>query len=102
MELWRNEMEYLKKYVKIRKEEDYVLLCDCSTIQNYELPSDTFCLLKKLQTGYDTSKPIGIKNEQELIKDLKELELIDNVPNSNKGFHDKPWISLEYDESEFF
>lgn len=95
-------MFYLKKYVKYRKEEDYLLICDCSIIQNYELPLTAFNLFERLKEGYDPNKPIGIELENEIFKDLINLELIDTIPNSNKGFHEQQWINLGYDENEFF
>lgn len=95
-------MYYLKKYVKFRKEDGYVLICDCSIIQNYELPLDSFSLLQTLKEGYDPQKPIGVELEQEIFADLKDLGLIDNIPNSNKGFHEQQWINLGYEENEFF
>ena len=95
-------MQYLKKYVKFRLEDGYVLLCDCSTIQNYELPLEALKILEKLKKGYDiqTNKPTEL--EKDLISDFETLNLIDNIPNSNNGFHDNEWISLGYDENEFY
>ena len=95
-------MLYLKKYVKYRKETDYVLICDCSTIQNFELPLETFEVLEALKSGYDKNKPIGIDIEEDLILDFEELGLVDNIPNSSNGFHNNNWVNLSYDESEFF
>ena len=92
-------MRYLKKYVKFRKEDGYVLLCDCSIIQNYELPLETFDMLMQLKEGYNLEDHTI---EQDLIADLDDLELLDDYPNSNEGFHSKKWISLGYEESEFF
>jgi hypothetical protein len=95
-------MIYLKKYVKFRKELDYVLICDCSKIQNYELPLETYELFVSLKKGYKTKKPIGIVMEKDIIDDLNNLGLLDKKPNSNDGFHEKKWIKLTYDEKEFF
>ena len=92
-------MKYLKKYVKFRKEKEYVLLCDCSIIQNYELPIETYDILLKLKEGYN---PVNNEIENDLIQDLENLELISDYPNSNEGFHNKGWISLGYDEGEFY
>lgn len=95
-------MLYLKKYVKFRKEKGYLLICDCSIIQNYELPLETYELFVKLKNGYDPTQPLNIQMEQDIIDDLKDLNLLDNKPNSNDGFYDNEWINLGYDESEFF
>lgn len=95
-------MYYLKKYVKYRKEKDYILICDCSVIQNYELPLSAFALFQKLENGYDPKNPIGVDLEQDIFNDLKNLELLDVVPNSNVGFHEQEWIDLGYSENEFF
>lgn len=95
-------MLYLKQYVKYRKEQDYLLICDCSVIQNYELPLDTFDLFEKLKIGYDINNPLNIEMEKEIIDDLSNLNLLSNKPNSNEGFHSNNWIDLGYDESEFF
>ena len=90
---------YLKKYVKFRKEDGYILLCDCSIIQNYELSMETYEILLNLKYGYN---PIQNEIENDLIDDLENLELIADYPNSNEGFHNKKWISLGYDEGEIF
>lgn len=95
-------MIYLKQYVKYRKEKDYLLVCDCSSIQNYELPIETFELFEKLKKGYNLNEPIGLELEKEIIDDLNSLNLLSNVANSNDGFNSVGWIDLGYDESEFF
>ena len=95
-------MLYLKQYVKYRKEKDYLLICDCSIVQNYELPIKTFELFEELKNGYDINKPVGIENEEEIIDDLNSLNLLSDTQNSNEGFNNAKWINLGYDESEFF
>lgn len=95
-------MYFLKKFVKFRKEKDYLLICNCSTIQNFELPLDAFALFEELKCGYNPDKPIGIDLEMEILNDLITLDLVDTIPNSNKGFHGQNWIDLGYDENEFF
>ncbi len=95
-------MIYLKKYVKYRKEDDYLLICDCSNLQNYELPLFTFPLFEALKDGYDSNNPLNIEMENDIIDDLVSLNLIDTVPNSNNGFYTDKWINLGYDENEFF
>lgn len=95
-------MLYLKNFIKYRKEKDYVLLCDCSIIQNYELSLDYYNFLEQLRLGIDISSSELTEDERELINDFIDLELVDSIPNSNKGFHEKQWISLGYDENEFY
>ena len=95
-------MFYLKKYLKFRMEKNYILLCDCSTITNYELPTKYFVLFDKLKQGYSPSSPIGIRGEKTVIKDLEQLGMLSKIKNSNDGFHDNSWINLDYKESEFY
>lgn len=95
-------MKYLKKYVKFRKEDGYILLCDCSTMQNYELPLSMIDILEKLHKGYDIYDNSILETEKELIEDLINLNLLDDEFNSNKGFHEQKWIKLDYKESEFY
>ena len=95
-------MLFLKKYVKYRKEDGYLLICDCSNIQNYELDLETFDLFECLRKGYDPQKPLNIELESDIIDDLISLGLVDSVPDSNSGFNKKRWIDLGYEESEFF
>ena len=93
-------MIFLKKYVKFRKEENYILLCDCSSIQNYELPKECYDFLVDLRNGIELDDVSEcFKN---LLDDLKELQLISNKPNCNEGFYNENWINLGYNENEFF
>ena len=92
----------LKQYVKYRKEHDYLLICDCSIIQNYELPLETFDLFEELRIEYDINIPLNIKMEREIIEDLNNLNLLSDKPNFNEGFHLNNWNDLGYDESKFF
>lgn len=72
----------------------------------YEMPYSHFGHADKgnaeKDTQIDPNKPIGIELENEIFKNLINLELIDTIPNSNKGFHEQQWINLGYDENEFF
>ena len=68
--------------------------------KNYELPLEALELLEQLKIGYN--KPISLDIEAVLIDDLESLGLGTDVPNSNEGFHEQQWISLGYEESEFF
>lgn len=95
-------MLYLKRYIKFRPENDYILLCDCSTITNYELPTKFFKLLNKLKQGYNPSSPISICGEKIVIKDLEKLGMLSKIKNSNEGFHNNNWVNLDYYESEFY
>lgn len=95
-------MLYLKRYIKFRLENNYVLLCNCSTITNYELPAKFSVLLNKLKQGYNPSSPIGIYSEKIVIKDLEKLGMLSKTKNSNEGFHNNNWVNLDYNESEFY
>lgn len=95
-------MLYLKRYIKFRLENNYVLLCDCSTITNYELPAKFIVLFNKLEQGYSPSSPIGIYNEKIVIKDLENLGMLSKTKNSNEGFHNNNWVNVDYEESEFY
>lgn len=95
-------MVYLKKYIKFRLENGYLLLCDCSSITNYELPTKFYKLFTKLEQGYDPTLPLGITDEKTVINDLENLGMLAKTKNSNEGFHNKKWANLDYDESEFY
>lgn len=94
-------MVFLKKYVKFRKEPQYILMCDCSTLTNYQLPLEFYSLLLILKNGYDSRKPLGILNEKKVLEDLATLDMLSSKFNSNIGFEDKDWVKLQYNETEF-
>jgi hypothetical protein len=95
-------MIYLKKYIKYRKEDQYVLLCDCSNITNFEIPVKYWKLLNRLKKGYEPNKPMGLESEREIINDLKQLNMLSDSFDSNEDFGNSGWLYLDYTENELF
>ena len=50
-----NKLCYLKNGLLYRKEKDFILLCDCINLLDYELPLESHSLLKNLTLGCDIS-----------------------------------------------
>ena len=83
---------YLKKYVRFRKENGEVFVCNLYNLDNYSFPLKDF---KKLEVeGLDDDK-------NDFLEDLKQLGMIDYTReidlNNNNAFN-----KLIYNESEFF
>lgn len=87
---------YLKKYVKFRREENYVLVCDLYTLDNYSFPIQFIDDFLKLST-------IGMTdNNSDFLNDLKTLDLLDENKNKNINPNANIFDKLLYNENEFF
>ena len=91
----------LKETVRFRTEEDgYILLCDCETLENFELPSEYEVFLLKLQIGCAVT--ILDKDEQMLLEDLIELELVTDNKDLTHMLSGLVWEAMNYNENEFY
>ena len=87
---------YLKKYVKFRREENYVLVCDLYTLDKYSFPIQFIDDFLKLST-------IGMTdNNSDFLNDLKTLDLLDENKNKNINPNANIFDKLLYNENEFF
>mgnify|MGYP004515104241 FL=1 len=93
--------KFLKKYLKYRKEDGYILVCDCSCLKNYKLPLLSLEVLDLLSTvGFD---PDCSCNDMYILifEDLDKLNYLDTKKDSSESYR-KNWTSLGYQENEFF
>lgn len=87
---------YLKKYVRFRKEKDYILVCDLYTLDNYNFDMRYFNEFVKLSTT-------GMEDcNSDFLNDLKSLELVDENKNIGICSNDDIFSKLLYSENEFF
>lgn len=91
----------LKSAVRFRKEKDYVLLCDCATLNNYELPLRLFEFLTRLEQGC-AEESITADEEMTALQELRLLQLIENAVSDNVSSQQDVWHRLTYTENEFF
>ena len=71
-------MLYLNRNIRYRRENDFIMICDCKNLMDFELPLYYESLLATLQRGYDEAQPIGVPDEKELLADFHEMEIISN------------------------
>ena len=95
-----NKLCYLKNGLLYRKEKDFILLRDCINLLDYELPLESYSLLKNLTLGCDIST---IKNEVllNIISDFKDMHWL-SFKKEEKVLKYQSDISLSYNEKEFF
>ncbi len=86
----------LNKNVRFRKEDGYILLCDCKRLLDYEIPNEYYSLLKCLEKNY-----IPKLGEEEIISELLEMGIVD--VNGEERIEEKGDVfsKLGYDENEF-
>ena len=94
-------MHYLNRNIRYRCEEEYILICDCRNLMDYELPLCYWPLLEALQKGYDEINPMGLMNEKELIEDFVKMGIISNKPGDISILNTDVWSILIYSENEF-
>ena len=63
----------LKNNIKFRRENNYILLCDCKNLEDYELSLEYLSFLIELDKGICQDK---IK-DKELIEDLIKIKALD-------------------------
>ena len=89
-----------KDSIKFRKECNYILLCDCMNVVDYELPLEYFSLLVKLQNGHEET--LLTDAEKDVIDDFKALSFFVDVTEDDTDMRSLVWDKVRYDEREFF
>lgn len=94
-------MKYvLNKHIRFRKEEGYILLCNCKRLLDYKLPVEYFNFLKSLNKGIEIE---NINKENlTVLKDFKILGIVVKKGNRVKKQREDIFEKLSYDENEFF
>jgi hypothetical protein len=87
----------LNKHVRYRKEDGYVLLCDCKRLLDYEVPNKFWNFLEKLKKGY---VPQG-ELEESFVKEFEDLGLL-GIGKTKKHSKEDVFKNLKYNEREFF
>ncbi len=84
----------LNKHIRYRKEDGYILVCDCKRLLDYEIPLEYFELLELIKDGYESKG-------EEVIKELFEMGIIEEEGKERIGTREDVFSKLGYDENEF-
>ncbi len=84
----------LNKHIRYRKEDGYILVCDCKRLLDYEIPLEHFELLESLKSGCETE-------DNDVIRELLEMGIIEEKGKERKDVRENIFERLGYDESEF-
>ncbi|HRX44142.1 MAG TPA: hypothetical protein P5059_02740 [Candidatus Dojkabacteria bacterium] len=93
------ERYILNKHIRFRKEDGYILVCNCKRLLDYELPIEYFNFLVSLKKWIDIK---DISKENLIV--LKDFEILDIVVKEGKKVKEKRediFEKLSYDDSEF-
>jgi len=89
----------LNKHIRFRKEDGYILVCNCKRLLDYELPIEYFDFIESLNIGVDMK---DIRKENLIV--LKDFEILGIVVKEGKKLEMKRediFEKLSYDDSEF-
>lgn len=84
----------LNKHIRFRKEDGYILVCDCKRLLDYEMPLEYFETLNLLKEGYSSE-------EEDVIKELLNMRIIEEKGNEREEVNEDIFSKLGYDENEF-
>lgn len=84
----------LNKHIRYRKEDGYILVCDCKRLLDYEIPLEYFELLDLLKEGYTSEK-------EDVIKELLNIGIIEEKGKEREEVSENIFSKLGYDENEF-
>lgn len=84
----------LNKHIRYRKEDGYILICDCKRLLDYEMPLEYFDLLNLFKKGYPSER-------SEVIGELLRMEIIEEVGKEREEVREDIFSKLGYDENEF-
>lgn len=87
---------YLNKNVKFRKEDQYILVCDLSVLENYKFPLQYYNEFLLLKNG------LVYEFKTEFLEDLITLDLVSFKKNNLIESKVDVFSKLKYEESEFF
>ena len=89
----------LNKHIRFRKEDGYILVCNCKRLLDYELPIEYFDFIESLNIGVDMK---DIRKENLIV--LKDFEILGIVVKEGKKLEMKRediFEKLSYDDGEF-
>ncbi|HBB64576.1 hypothetical protein A3K02_02460 [candidate division WS6 bacterium RIFOXYD1_FULL_33_8] len=86
----------LNKHIRYRKEDGYILVCDCKRLLDYEMPLEYFDLLELFKNGY-----MYEETNKEVMKELFELRIIEEKGKERGDVREDIFSKLGYDENEF-
>ena len=89
----------LNKHIRFRKEDGYILICNCKRLLDYELPIEYFTFLESLNKGVDM-KSLR-KKDLVVLKDLEVLDIVEKEGKTPKEKREDVFEKLSYDDSEF-
>lgn len=84
----------LNKHIRYRKEDGYILICDCKRLLDYEMPLEYFDFLNLFKKGYPSER-------SEVIGELLRMEIIEEVGKEREEVREDIFSKLGYDENEF-
>ncbi|MDY0097181.1 MAG: hypothetical protein RBS01_02410 [Candidatus Dojkabacteria bacterium] len=89
----------LNKHIRFRKEDGYILVCNCKRLLDYELPIEYFDFLESLKVGVNM-KDIS-KGNLIVLKDFEILDIVVKEGKNVKKQREDIFKKLSYDDSEF-
>ena len=89
----------LNKHIRFRKEDGYILVCNCKRLLDYELPIEYFDFLESLNKGLDM-KDVS-KENLIVLKDFEILGIVVKEGKKVKEQREDIFEKLSYDDSEF-
>lgn len=89
----------LNNHIRYREENEYILLCDCMRLLDYEMPIDTLPLLDSLKKG--VSKEELSKVNRSIMKEMYDLGLVVDSHSKQERSIEDPLGRLSYEESRF-
>lgn len=89
----------LNKHIRFRKEDGYILVCNCKRLLDYELPIEYFDFLESLNKGVDM-KDIS-KGNLIVLKDFEVLGIAVKEGKKLEMKREDIFEKLSYDDSEF-
>lgn len=84
----------LNKHIRYRKEDGYILVCDCKRLLDYEMPLEYLELLNLFKEGYASE-------EEDVIKELLNMRIIGEKGKESEEVNEDIFSKLGYDENEF-
>lgn len=89
----------LNKHIRYRKEDGYILVCNCKRLIDYELPLKYFRFLKEFKEGVKKGD-VG-KENLSVFEDFCALDIIVEKGEQPQKKREDVFKKLSYEESEF-
>jgi hypothetical protein len=89
----------LNKHIRYRKEDGYILICNCKRLLDYELPIGYFDFLESLDKGVNIND-VSKKNLI-ILRDFETLGIVIRKGKNVEKKREDIFKNLSYDDSEF-